>query len=159
MTAGSVSAAQLNPIITFALFLTRQQSFIKMLFIWAAQLSGALVGTALMHFYWSQLLPVELKLFCLVLPNTPKVSTIFAAEATSGFLLIVVLLGVLDKARPYPFNADVSIHAPAMAIAAVHSVNVFIAGPISGNSMNPARALAPAILAGFKDFGFVVSLH
>jgi aquaporin NIP len=56
-------------------------------------------------------------------------------------LLMFVILSVSTGAREKGITA-------AIAIGAVIGLEAMFAGPISGASMNPARSLAPALVAG-----------
>jgi aquaporin Z len=60
------------------------------------------------------------------------------------FLLMFVILNVSTGAKEKGTTAGI-------AVGAVIALEALFAGPISGASMNPARSLAPAIVAGRLD--------
>src|SRR5690606_1061727 len=65
----------------------------------------------------------------------------FALEFILTFLLMFVILSVSTGAQEKGILAGV-------AIGSVIALEALFAGPISGASMNPARSLAPALVAG-----------
>jgi MIP family channel proteins len=62
-------------------------------------------------------------------------------EATLTFVLMLVILAVATDKRVSPV-------VPAIAIGLTVVVLVFIGGPFTGGSMNPARSFGPALVAG-----------
>jgi aquaporin Z len=65
----------------------------------------------------------------------------FVLEAILTFILMFVILSVSTGAKEKGLMAGV-------AIGSVIGLEALFAGPISGASMNPARSLAPAFVAG-----------
>jgi len=71
---------------------------------------------------------------------------VLAAEAIVTFVLVLVVVAVATVSR-------VPRGIAAMTIGAALAVATVIAGPVSGAGVNPARAIAPMILAGqFSDW-------
>lgn len=68
----------------------------------------------------------------------------FILECVLGFLLMFVILGVSTDAKEKGLMAGA-------AIGAVVATAALFAGPVSGASMNPARSLGPALVAGRPD--------
>ncbi|GAB4460270.1 MAG: aquaporin [Armatimonadaceae bacterium] len=62
------------------------------------------------------------------------------AEATISFFLMLVIMAVATDRRAAPGFAGV-------AIGLVVVVGVWLAGPLTGGSMNPARSLGPALVS------------
>jgi aquaporin NIP len=62
-------------------------------------------------------------------------------EVVLTFALMFVITAVATDARAIG-------QAAAIAIGATVFIDVLIGGPISGGSMNPARSLGPAVVAG-----------
>ncbi|XP_048626445.1 putative aquaporin NIP4-1 [Brassica napus] len=67
-----------------------------------------------------------------------------AAEIIISFLLMFVISGVATDNRAVGELAGIAVGMTIM-------LNVFVAGPVSGASMNPARSLGPAIVMGVYD--------
>jgi glycerol uptake facilitator-like aquaporin len=65
----------------------------------------------------------------------------FGLEALLTFFLMFVIMAVATDTRAVG-------QAAALAIGATVGLEALFAGPISGASMNPARSLAPALVAG-----------
>ncbi|HEX9413859.1 MAG TPA: aquaporin, partial [Ktedonobacterales bacterium] len=65
----------------------------------------------------------------------------FALEALLTFFLMFVIMAVSTDTRAVG-------QAAALAIGATVGLEALFAGPISGASMNPARSLGPALVAG-----------
>jgi glycerol uptake facilitator-like aquaporin len=63
------------------------------------------------------------------------------AELVGTFILVFVVMAVATDQRPPAAIAPVAV---GFALA----VGVFIAGPVTGGSVNPARSLGPMIVAG-----------
>ncbi|WP_433508286.1 aquaporin [Pseudonocardia halophobica] len=67
--------------------------------------------------------------------------TTFVVELLVTFVLVFVVVSVATDERVHPSLAPVAVGA-ALAVA------VLIAGPVTGGSVNPARTLGPAVVAG-----------
>ena len=66
----------------------------------------------------------------------------FLAEAVLTALFVYVVLGVTDERHEHPALAPAAI---GLALAAIY----FVAIPMTGGSVNPARSLGPALFAGW----------
>jgi aquaporin Z len=107
---------------------------------WGAQLIGALVASLAIALLLGSSLDAGV--------STPHVAagTALGLEAVLTLLLVSVILGTADRYR-------VVGHEAALAVGGTIALCGLIALPLEGASMNPARSLAPAILAG--DIGSV----
>lgn len=132
---GDVSGAHLNPAVTAAFAMKRLFPIGQLPAYWLAQLVGALGAAVLVGLLFGGAVAAGV--------STPHVSdaTALALEAVLTALLLTVILGTADRARIVGPDA-------ALAVAATISLCGLIAGPIDGASMNPARSIAPAIVAG-----------
>ncbi|KAL0898088.1 hypothetical protein Bca101_082049 [Brassica carinata] len=76
---------------------------------------------------------------------TDSAARALVVEIIISFLLMFVISGVSTDSRAIGELAGIAVGMTIM-------LNVFVAGPISGASMNPARSLGPAIVMGvYKD--------
>jgi MIP family channel proteins len=76
------------------------------------------------------------------IPSTPEHwAGNLMLEVTISALLMAVIMALATDRR-------VSSTAPPLGIGLVVTSNVLLAGPITGGSMNPARSLGPALVAG-----------
>ncbi|XP_065857096.1 probable aquaporin NIP-type [Euphorbia lathyris] len=133
-SVGHISGAHFNPAvtITFAIF---QKFPIKQVPLYiAAQVIGSLLGSGTL----SLLYGVPDEAFYGTIPVGPHLRS-FCLEIIITFLLMFVISGVATDNRAIGELAGIAVGMTIM-------LNVFIAGPISGASMNPARSLGPAIV-------------
>ncbi len=82
--------------------------------------------------------------------NHPSISApaAFVLEIVFSFILMLVIMGTgTDKRVPHT--------VPGFAIGTTVAIAALFGGPVSGVSMNPARSLGPALLAGGSALGTV----
>jgi aquaporin Z len=137
-TFGDVSGAHLNPAVTIAFAVARRFAWRAVPGYLAAQLLGAVAGSALLR----GLFPADATLGA-TLPAGSAMQS-FVLEAVLTFLLMLVILSVSAGAKENSMTAGI-------AIGAVIALEAMFAGPISGASMNPARSIAPALVSGQLD--------
>jgi MIP family channel proteins len=142
---GHVSGAHFNPAVTLGLAVTRKFPWSHVPAYLVAQLGGALIA-ALIAWVLYGTAGRSLALLGATQP-TPGVGAgrVFLVEAVVTFVLVLVIMSVATDRRA---RTGVAATAAGLALAAA----VFIAGPLSGGAVNPARALGPMIVAGaFTD--------
>jgi len=132
---GDVSGAHLNPAVTLAFALRRVFPWRRVPTYWLAQLAGALLAAAVLRATFGG--GVELGA---THPKAPLLQA-FLFEAILTCLLVSIVLGTATRHRSIGPNA-------AIASGGVVALVSLFARPVSGASMNPARSLAPALLAG-----------
>ena len=133
---GDASGAHFNPVVTLAFGLKRLIPVAWLPAYWGAQLAGAVTAALVLRQLFGDALDAGL--------SRPKVVGDAAAvglEAILTFLLVVVILGTADRFRVVGPNA-------ALAVGATIAACGLIFLPIEGASMNPARTLGPALVAG-----------
>ncbi|PIA34047.1 hypothetical protein AQUCO_03900148v1 [Aquilegia coerulea] len=131
---GHISGAHFNPAVTMAMALFRQFSPKEVIPYIVAQLLGSCLasGTLVLVF------DIEMEDFFGTIPVGPSLRS-FILEIIITFFLMFVISGVATDSRAIGELAGIAVGMTIM-------VNVFIAGPVSGASMNPARSLGPAIV-------------
>jgi MIP family channel proteins len=133
---GPISAAHFNPAVTLGFAVAGRFPWRYVLPYWAAQFLGAILAatvTALLfggsvhgvHIPSAQLSPWQA----------------VGIEAILTFLLMLVIIAVATDKR-------VNGAIPGLAIGLTVVFLVFVGGPVTGGSMNPARSFGPALLAG-----------
>lgn len=132
---GEISGAHLNPAVSIAFSLAGRLPVRVLVFYLPSQIIGALLASGLLRF----LFPTNLMLGATV-PMGSSVQS-FILELILTFILMLVILGVSTGSKEQGLFAGI-------AVGAVILLEAMFAGPISGASMNPARSLAPAIVAG-----------
>lgn len=135
---GEISGAHADPAVTIGFWLRRVfPSSLAAAYI-AAQFAGAFVAAAL----WLALVGPTALAFGASHPG-PHVSgpAALLTEIVATFALMLVILMTAQEEA-------VIGRQSAVAVGFIVAACGFAAGPISGASMNPARTLAPQVLAG-----------
>jgi aquaporin Z len=133
---GDTSGAHLNPAVTLAFGIKRLVPARWLPPYWAAQLAGAVIAAALLRLLFGDAIAAGV--------SSPKLLDAGGAlvlEIVLSLFLVTVILGTADRFRVVGPNA-------ALAVGATIALCGLIALPIEGASMNPARSLGPAIVAG-----------
>lgn len=132
---GHISGAHFNPAVTFAFALSRHFPWPRALGYWGAQLTGAVAAAALLRASLGNLAHVGA-----TLPAGSQGQS-FLWELVLTFFLMWVIMAVATDSRAVG-------EAAAIAIGGTVGLDAMFGGPISGASMNPARSLGPAVVAG-----------
>lgn len=133
-TFGAISGAHINPAVTLAFALTRRISWTVAAAYIPAQLIGAILAS--------------LVLFQLLGPAANMGATLPSGSVEQSLVLEIILTFFL-MAIIMSLSTGPRIAGPiaALAIGGTVGLEAIFAGPISGASMNPARSLAPALMA------------
>lgn len=135
-TFGDVSGAHLNPAVTIAFAAARRFAWRDVPGYVAAQLVGAVSASLLLHF----LFPQDNAFLGATLPAGSDMQS-FVLELVLTAILMLTILSVSTGAKEKGITAGI-------AIGGVIALEAMFAGPACGASMNPARSLAPALVAG-----------
>jgi glycerol uptake facilitator protein len=152
---GKVSGCHINPAVTFALALTKRFPWRELPAYWAAQVLGALLGAlALWGVFAHQAIDLGMGMTSFNEDTTTWVAAILA-EGLGTFMLMFAILGIVDGRSPNEL-AGVVIGGVVVAI-------IMVMGPITGASLNPARAFGPelvsAIGGGATHWGQLVPVY
>lgn len=134
-TFGDVSGAHLNPAVTTAFAAAGRIPWREVPSYIGAQITGAIAASALL---WG-LFPQASTLGVTLPAGLPMQS--FVLEVVLTAILMLTILSVSTGAKEKGITAGI-------AIGGVIALEAMFAGPICGASMNPARSLAPALVAG-----------
>src|SRR6202521_5108961 len=146
---GKVSGCHINPAVTFALAVTKRFPWKEVPIYWAAQYVGAIIGAfAIWGVFGANAVTFGMG------------QTHFAADASSSYylqaalaealgtgLLILAILGIVDSRSPGQL-AGIVIGGAGVGI-------ILVFGPVTGASLNPARAFGPELvqaIAGGSTF-------
>lgn len=130
---GPVSAAHFNPAVTLGFASVGRFPWRFVPAYIAAQIAGAFAAAGFAALLYGAGHGVQA-------PSGPLAQGL-GTEFLLTFFLMLVIVAVATDRRVGPT-------APAIAIGLTVVFCVLIGGPITGGSMNPARALAPALVSG-----------
>ncbi|HEX2904876.1 MAG TPA: aquaporin [Jatrophihabitans sp.] len=134
---GAVSGAHLNPVVTIAFALRREFGWRRVPGYLAAQLAGAVLAAGLLRVIFGQVDHLGA-----TLPGPGFSATqACAIEAVLTLGLVSTILGTASSAQ----NVG---SLSALGVAGYIALAGLWASPVSGASMNPARTLGPALVAG-----------
>ena len=138
---GKVSGCHINPAVTFALAVTKRFPWRELPVYWIAQFAGAILGAfAIWGVFGANAVTFGMG------------QTHFAADASSGYylqaalaealgtgLLLFAILGIVDARSAGAPLAGVVIGGAVVGI-------ILVFGPVTGASLNPARAFGPELV-------------
>lgn len=133
---GKISLAHFNPAVTIGYYITGHITKIQVVYYFAAELIGALLGS----FFVLSFIGEKENLGA----NAPNydfsIFLIFPVEVLASAMLMGVIFYVVYTKGLKGFSG--------VAIGGIVGLDILFLTFISGASMNPARALAPALLSG-----------
>jgi aquaporin NIP len=134
-TFGDISGAHLNPAVTCGFVAAQRMKTGEGLRYVVAQIAGAIAASATLRFLFPNSATLGI--------TQPAGSAMqsFVLEFLLTAILMLVILNVSVGAQEKGITAGI-------AIGGVIALEAMFAGPICGASMNPARSLGPALIAG-----------
>lgn len=136
---GKISLAHFNPAVTIAFYITGHVSKNKIAYYFAAEIIGALLGSLFVMSFIGTGANLG--------ANSPNpdfpLFLIFPVEVLASAMLMAVVFTVVYTKGLKGFGG--------IAIGGIVGLDIFFLAFISGASMNPARALAPALFSGVLD--------
>src|SRR3954451_13565864 len=136
---GKVSGCHINPAITFALAATKRFPWRELPVYWAAQVLGAVLGAlAIWGVFAHQAIDLGMGMTSFNEDTTTWAAAILA-EGLGTFMLMFAILGIVDGRSPNEL-AGLVIGGAVVAI-------IMVIGPITGASLNPARAFGPEFVS------------
>ncbi|MDO8640312.1 MAG: aquaporin [Nitrosarchaeum sp.] len=136
---GKISLAHFNPAVTIGFYITGHISKIQIAYYFAAEIIGALFGSLFVMSFIGTVANLG--------ANAPNYDfslfLIFLIEVLASAMLMAVIFTVVYTKGLKGFGG--------IAIGGIVGLDIFFLAFISGASMNPARALAPALLSGVLD--------
>ncbi|KAF3620729.1 Aquaporin NIP3-1 [Capsicum baccatum] len=135
LSTGHISGAHLNPSLTIAFAALRHFPWVQVPAYVAAQVSASVCASFALKGVFHPFMSGGV--------TVPSVNTgqAFALEFLITFNLLFVVTAVATDTRAVGELAGIAVGATVM-------LNILVAGPSSGGSMNPVRTLGPAIAAG-----------
>jgi aquaporin NIP len=139
---GDVSGAHVNPAVTVAFWLARRFELKEVPPYLLSQAAGGIAASATLHFLFP-----ENKLLGGTYPAGSEMQS-FVMEFLVTFFLMLLIMQVSTGSKEKGMFAAVAIGSMVMLTA-------LFAGPVSGDSMNPIRSLAPAIVSGHFEHQWI----
>ncbi|MBQ3409001.1 MAG: aquaporin [Clostridia bacterium] len=144
---GNISGCHINPAVSLAMFINKKMSAKEFGFYVLSQVIGAFVGAGILYFIMSSSDIYDIDKFGLGTNGFGESSAwqigLFAAfivEVVLTFIFVYTILDVTSDEKKAP-HAGIYI---GLALIFVHLLGI----NLTGTSVNPARSLAPAIIAG-----------
>jgi aquaporin Z len=133
---GKISLAHFNPAVTIGYYITGHISKIQIVYYITAEIIGALLGSLFVLTFIGDKVNLG--------ANSPNLDfsilVIFPVEVLASAMLMGVIFYVVYTKGLRGFSG--------VAIGGMVALDILFLAFISGASMNPARALAPALLSG-----------
>lgn len=150
--AGHISGGHYNPAVTIALFLGGRIGLLKSVGYIAAQLIGAVLAAWALRIIFDDSIADATKLGLPGINYDGDLDPLivgrrngFALEAILTFFLVYVIHGTAVDGRGASAIAS-------LAIGLTITMDILLAGPLTGGAMNPARWFGPAVVhQDFKD--------
>jgi len=132
---GKISLAHFNPAVTIGYYITGHISKIQVVYYFTAEIIGALLGSFFVMIFIGEKANLG--------ANAPNydfpIFLIFSVEVLASAMLMGVIFYVVYTKGLRGFSG--------VAIGGIVGLDILFLAFISGASMNPARALAPALLS------------
>lgn len=138
---GHISGAHLNPAVTFSLALTKRIPWASLAPYLVAQFAGAAAAALVTWGFFGQAAREVANVGATVPAVGVSSWTVLLVEAVGTLLLMTVVIATTTDDRAPAASAPLAV---GFALAAA----VFIAAPLTGAGINPARALGPMMVAG-----------
>jgi MIP family channel proteins len=138
---GHISGAHVNPAVTLGMAATKKFPWQYVPHYVGAQLVGAVLAAFATWITFGGAARGEAKLAATYPAQGVGDLQAFVVEILITFILVFVVMAVATDDRAPAAIAPIAV---GFALA----VGVFIAGPVTGGSVNPARSLGPMLVAG-----------
>jgi glycerol uptake facilitator protein len=136
---GKVSGCHINPAVTFGLAITKRVPWREVPVYWAAQVVGAVLGALAI---WGIFAHTGIKLGMgqtAFNQHTTGWGQAVFAEGIGTAVLMFTILGIVDSRGP--------TELAGLVIGGIVIGIIMIVGPITGASLNPARAFGPELVS------------
>jgi len=133
---GKYSMAHFNPAVTIAFFITKHVKGRQLPYYFAAQAIGAFMGSIFVLLVMGD--------YANLGTNYPNPTSTVEANVSYEILTSIFLMGVIYIVVHFKKLGKLT----GVAIGGIIALDILFFGLVSGASMNPIRALAPAVISG-----------
>ena len=137
---GPISGGHVNPAVSLGAYLAGLLPLRQMLLYWVAQVAGALAGAAILALIAGSTENLGQNGWGAGYNGEFTLASAAVFEVVMTALFVLVILGATHARAPAGFGGL----AIGLTLAAIHLVGI----QVTGVSVNPARSLGPAVLAG-----------
>lgn len=137
---GNISGCHVNPAVSLAMWITKKLNTKDFVGYVIAQCLGATVGAALLVFMFGSNASLGTNGFGDLSALHIDMAQAFVVEVILTFTFLLTILGVTSKSE----NASTTGLVIGLTLTLIHILGI----PFTGTSVNPARSLGPALLAG-----------
>ncbi len=146
---GHISGGHFNPAVTFGFLVTRRMKPALAAVYWLAQFGGATVAALMLWWIYPSDRIDAVNLGAPVLSNRIGPGAGFAIEAILTFFLVWVIFATAADSR----GTFKSI--AGLAIGFTITLDIFMAGPLTGAAMNPSRAFGTQLVHNTWSDGWI----
>ncbi len=132
----NVSGTHINPAVTIALAMIKKIALKEASIYIIVQVLGAIAASFLLKFLFPKSLTLGM-----TLPSGEILQSLII-EIIATFFLMLTILGITSQ------KEKTTTALAGIVIGLTVSGLIFVAGPISGGSFNPARSIGPALAVG-----------
>jgi aquaporin Z len=144
---GPISGCHVNPAVSFGFWLARRMTLIEMVGYWIAQMIGGLLGALLLWAVMVQSPFYSRSRIGLGAQGYDGLSLLHSS-AGGAFLIEVIATAALVLVVLGATRTEVTTRVAGVAVGFALAVTNFLAIPIDGASINPARSFGPAVVVG-----------
>lgn len=145
---GHISGCHINPAISISMVVAGRMKFSEAMMYIIAQIAGAVLGAGILYLIASGKAGYELSVNGLgqngveeYSPGKYSMLSGFLAETVFTFIFLLVILGSTATKNIHGGFAGIAI---GLSLVLIHIVGI----PVTGVSVNPARSIGPALIAG-----------
>lgn len=137
---GNISGCHINPAVSIAMLTAGKMSAKDFCGYIIAQVLGAIAGSALLTWFFGSNAALGQNGYGAASALSISAGQAFGVETVLTFIFVLAILGVTSKGE---FTSTTGL-VIGLSLTLVHILGI----PFTGTSVNPARSLGPALLAG-----------
>ncbi|MDD3138800.1 MAG: MIP family channel protein [Lachnospiraceae bacterium] len=137
---GNVSGCHINPAVSFGMLVAGKMEVKEFIGYVVAQVIGGIAGAGLLVVFFGSNASLGTNGYGEASALGTSCGVAFLVEVVLTFVFVLLILGVTSKVE----NANVAGLIIGLTLTLIHILGI----PFTGTSVNPARSIGPALLAG-----------